>query len=229
MRSSSSLETHSKPESLQISWSKPKKRMRRQISSNNNMKERTWGGSYIPTKRQARRLRSWINGSYPKGHRIHIRFKALFSVIMLCFIRSINLVGYELPPIRGSRKSKSFNSSCGLLHKVGNGLTEVTNKEIVKGIEKRLGRTLKGWVDELPQVLWTHKTSQKRSNGESPFSLTYEMEAVLPIEIRLPTKTTKKVNLVQNEKDLRINLEVLEERREIAAIMEAAYKKKLEK
>ncbi|GJR28755.1 reverse transcriptase domain-containing protein [Tanacetum coccineum] len=108
-------------------------------------------------------------------------------------------------------------------------LTEVTNKKIVKGIEKRLGRTHKGWVDELPQVLWAHRTSPKRSNGESPFSLTYGTEAVLLIEISIPTKRTKKVDLTQNEKDLRINLEVLEERRETAAIREATYKKKLKK
>ncbi|GKD67913.1 reverse transcriptase domain-containing protein [Tanacetum coccineum] len=79
-----------------------------------------------------------------------------------------------------------------------------------------------------PQVLWAHRTSLKRSNGESPFSLTYGTKAVLPIEISIPTKRTRRVDTTQNEKDLRINLEVLEERREIAAIREATYKKKLE-
>ncbi|GJR72932.1 reverse transcriptase domain-containing protein [Tanacetum coccineum] len=113
-------------------------------------------------------------------------------------------------------------------HPQGNGLTEVTNKEIVKGIEKRLGITHKGWVDELLQVLWAHGTSLKRSNGESPFSLTYETEAVLTIEISIPIKRTRKEDPTQNEKDLRINLKVLEERTEIAAVMEVAYKKKLE-
>ncbi|GJZ07331.1 reverse transcriptase domain-containing protein [Tanacetum coccineum] len=96
-------------------------------------------------------------------------------------------------------------------------------------MEKRLGRTHKGWVNELPQVLWAHRTRPKRSNRESPFSLTYETKAISPIEISIPTKRTRKIDPIQNEKDLRINLEVLEERREIAAIREAAYKKKLEK
>ncbi|GJV58720.1 reverse transcriptase domain-containing protein [Tanacetum coccineum] len=108
-------------------------------------------------------------------------------------------------------------------------LMKVTNKEIVKEIEKRLGRTHKGWVDELPQVLWAHRTNPKRSNGESPFSLTYGTEVVMPIEISIPTKRTKRVDPTQNEKDLKINLEILEERREIAAIREAAYKEKLER
>ncbi|GKE31389.1 reverse transcriptase domain-containing protein [Tanacetum coccineum] len=84
-----------------------------------------------------------------------------------------------------------------------------------------------GWVDELLQELWAHRTSPKKSNEESPFSLTYGTEAVLPIEISIPTKRTRTVDPDQNEKDLRVNLEVLEERRE-TAIREAAYKKKLE-
>ncbi|GJR06850.1 reverse transcriptase domain-containing protein [Tanacetum coccineum] len=79
-------------------------------------------------------------------------------------------------------------------HPQGNGLTEVKNKEIFKGIEKRLIRTQKGWVDELPQVLWAHRTSPKKSNEESAFSLTYGTEAVLPIEISIPTKRTRKVD-----------------------------------
>nr|GEU87367.1 hypothetical protein [Tanacetum cinerariifolium] len=52
-------------------------------------------------------------------------------------------------------------------------------------------------------------------------------EAVLPFEINIPPKRTKKVDSTQNEKDLRISLDVLEERWEIAAIREAAYKKNL--
>ncbi|GJR65821.1 reverse transcriptase domain-containing protein [Tanacetum coccineum] len=40
-------------------------------------------------------------------------------------------------------------------HPQGNGLIEVTNKEIVKGMEKRLGRAHKGWRDELRRTIST--------------------------------------------------------------------------
>ncbi|GJS24270.1 reverse transcriptase domain-containing protein [Tanacetum coccineum] len=96
-------------------------------------------------------------------------------------------------------------------------------------MEKRIGRAHKGWVDELPHVIWAHITSLKRSNGETPFSLTYGTKALLPVEISVPTKRTQKVNLAHNEKDLRMDLELLEEIRELITITEAAYKKKLEK
>ncbi|XP_071739263.1 uncharacterized protein [Rutidosis leptorrhynchoides] len=68
-------------------------------------------------------------------------------------------------------------------HPQGNGQVEVTNPYIIKGIEKRLGKCRKGWVDELPLVLWAHRTTPKRSNGETPYSLAYRTKAVLPTEI----------------------------------------------
>ncbi|GKC51193.1 reverse transcriptase domain-containing protein [Tanacetum coccineum] len=41
---------------------------------------------------------------------------------------------------------------------------------------------VEAWVDELPQVLWAHRTTPKSSNGEIPFSLVYGSEVVIPIE-----------------------------------------------
>ncbi|GJY50763.1 reverse transcriptase domain-containing protein [Tanacetum coccineum] len=48
-----------------------------------------------------------------------------------------------------------------------------------------------GWVDELPHVLWAHRTTPKSSNGETPFSLTYGFEAIVPIDISVETKRIK--------------------------------------
>ncbi|GKF81943.1 reverse transcriptase domain-containing protein [Tanacetum coccineum] len=47
----------------------------------------------------------------------------------------------------------------------------------MEGIKTRLGRERKGWVDDLPNVLWVHRTSLKTSNEETPYSLTFESEA----------------------------------------------------
>ncbi|GKD39737.1 reverse transcriptase domain-containing protein [Tanacetum coccineum] len=68
-------------------------------------------------------------------------------------------------------------------HPQANGLVEKANKSLMEGIKTRLGRERAGWVDELPNVLWAHRTSIKTSNGETPFSLTYGSEAVIPAEI----------------------------------------------
>jgi transposase InsO family protein len=64
-----------------------------------------------------------------------------------------------------------------------NGQAERVNRNIIEGIKARLGRVRAGWIEELPHVLWAYRTTTKSSNGETPFSLTYGAEAMIPMEI----------------------------------------------
>ncbi|GJX08664.1 reverse transcriptase domain-containing protein [Tanacetum coccineum] len=76
-------------------------------------------------------------------------------------------------------------------------------------------------LEEVSHVLWAHRTMIKSSNRETPFSLTYGMKAVIPVEISMPTLRTAEVDMIKNDEALGINLDLLEERREQAAIQEA--------
>ncbi|GJT76328.1 hypothetical protein Tco_1043053 [Tanacetum coccineum] len=69
----------------------------------------------------------------------------------------------------------------------------------------------------------------KSSNGDTPFLLTYGTEAVIPAEIGMPTLWTTEIDLTKNNEALGMNLDLIEERREQAAIQEAKSKKKMEK
>ncbi|GJY21088.1 hypothetical protein Tco_0393654 [Tanacetum coccineum] len=69
----------------------------------------------------------------------------------------------------------------------------------------------------------------KSSNGETPFSLTYGTKAVIPVEIGMPALRTTEVDMIKNDEALEINFDLLEERREQAAIQEAKSKAKMEK
>ncbi|GJR18281.1 reverse transcriptase domain-containing protein [Tanacetum coccineum] len=71
-------------------------------------------------------------------------------------------------------------------------------------------------------------TSIKTSNGETPFSLAYGSKAVIPTEIGMPTYRTIMIKEGLNEEEIRLNLDLLTERWELAAIREARYKTKLE-
>ncbi|GJX33468.1 reverse transcriptase domain-containing protein [Tanacetum coccineum] len=95
---------------------------------------------------------------------------------------------------------------------------ERANRSLGEGIKARLGEKNKNWVEEISHVLWAHRTLIKSSNGETPFSLTYGAEAVIPMEIGMPTLRTAKVDMIKNNEALGINLDLLEERREQAAI-----------
>ncbi|GJS07679.1 reverse transcriptase domain-containing protein [Tanacetum coccineum] len=88
-------------------------------------------------------------------------------------------------------------------------------------------------------VFWTGETNglverAKRSLGEgikardTPLSLTYGTKAVIPADIGLPTLRIAEVDLTQNNEALEINLDLLEEQREQAAIREAKSKAKME-
>ncbi|GJT05099.1 reverse transcriptase domain-containing protein [Tanacetum coccineum] len=114
-------------------------------------------------------------------------------------------------------------------HPQSNGLVERANRSLGEGIKARLGEGNKNWLEELPHVLWAHRTMIKSSNDDTPFSLTYGTEAVIPAEIGMPTYRTAVVDAVHNDEELRLNLDLLEERRERAAIREAKAKLNMKK
>ncbi|GKE06750.1 reverse transcriptase domain-containing protein [Tanacetum coccineum] len=103
------------------------------------------------------------------------------------------------------------------------------HSNIGEGINARLEARSKNWMEELSHVLWVHRTMIKTSNGDTPFSLTYGTEAVIPAEIGMPTLRTAEMDIAQNNEALEVNLDLLEERREQAAIREAKSKEKMEK
>ncbi|GJR16181.1 reverse transcriptase domain-containing protein [Tanacetum coccineum] len=82
----------------------------------------------------------------------------------------------------------------------------------------------------LPEALGkAHRTSLKTSNWETPYSLTFGSEALIPIEIGMPTQQMMMIKEGNgNEEKIRLNLDLLTERREAAAIREARYKMKME-
>ncbi|CAL2271068.1 unnamed protein product [Prunus armeniaca] len=59
--------------------------------------------------------------------------------------------------------------------------------------------------------LIAYRTTKQKPTGESPFSLAYGTEAVIPTEIGLPTVRTLVVESNDNEQQLAHNLDMLEE------------------
>ena len=83
------------------------------------------------------------------------------------------------------------------------------------------------WVEELPHDLWTYWTTLRRSTGETPFSMSYGAEVVIPIETGFPTLRTQTFNPNDNNRLLERSLDLLEERKENAMIQLAYYQHKL--
>ena len=66
-----------------------------------------------------------------------------------------------------------------------------------------------------------------RSTGETLFSMSYGVEAVIPIETGFPTLRTQMFNPNDNDRLLERSLNLLEERRENAMVQLAYYQHKL--
>ncbi|XP_030950110.1 uncharacterized protein LOC115974023 [Quercus lobata] len=133
--------------------------------------------------------------------------------------------------------SKAFRRYCSKLGIVNrystpaypqsNGQAEAVNKTILNGLKKRLDDSKGIWVEELAHVLWTYRTTPCRSTGETPFSLTYGAEAVIPLEVNFPTQRTSTFCPSTNDKLLEKSLDLIDERREGAMVHLANYQQKL--
>lgn len=73
--------------------------------------------------------------------------------------------GFGVPMIVVTDFEKTLNdlkvqhSKAPVSYPQSNGQVEITNKAILHGIKKRLTEANINWVDELPNVLWSHRTS----------------------------------------------------------------------
>ena len=89
----------------------------------------------------------------------------------------------------------------------------------MNGFKKRLDDAKGKWVEELSHVLWTYRTTPRRSTGETPFSMTYGAEAVIPLETGF--------TLDNNDGLLEKSLDLIEERTENVMVQLAYYQYKL--
>nr|CAN71147.1 hypothetical protein VITISV_038768 [Vitis vinifera] len=104
-----------------------------------------------------------------------------------------------------------------------NGQAEATNKTLFMALKKRLEQAKGKWVEELPGVLWAYRTTPGRPIGNTPFALTYGMDAIIPTEIGLPTIRTEAGTQDDANEELGRNLDWADEVREIASIRMADY------
>ena len=98
---------------------------------------------------------------------------------------------------------------------------------MVNRLKKRLDDAKGKWVEELPHVLWTYRTIPRRSIGETPFSMTYGAEAIIPLKTCFPTLRTSSFNPSDNDEQLTKSLDLIKEKRKNAMVQLAYYQQKL--
>ncbi|XP_004296218.1 PREDICTED: gypsy retrotransposon integrase-like protein 1-like [Fragaria vesca subsp. vesca] len=79
---------------------------------------------------------------------------------------------------------------------------EAVNKIIKKLLKKKLDDEKGLWAQRLPETLWAIRTTATRSTGETPFSLAFGTEAVIPIELTVPSGRVEGYNEDTNAEGL---------------------------
>ena len=92
-----------------------------------------------------------------------------------------------------------------------NGQAEVTNWSLLKIIKTWLEGAKGIWLYELPSVLWAYKTIVRTPIGETPFNLAYGSDVVIPAEVDLTSYRVAHYNNEENEKQLRLSLDLMDE------------------
>ena len=112
-----------------------------------------------------------------------------------------------------------------------NGVVEAAIKNIKKIMQKMVV-TYKDWHEMLPFALHGYRTTVRTSTGATPFSLVYGMEAVLPVEVEIPSlRIMRDVELdesewVQNRLD---QLELIDEKRLTVVCHGQVYQQRMRK
>ena len=106
------------------------------------------------------------------------------------------------------------NYYSSLAHPQFNGKVEVTIRALKAAVKTKL-EDLKGkWVEYLPKVLWVYRITRKTATQETPFALAFGTEAVALVEIGLKSPRIELASVEHNEEALRLNLDLLDEKRE---------------
>ena len=93
----------------------------------------------------------------------------------------------------------------------GNGQVEAVNKVIVNGLKKRLDDAKGKWVEELSHVFWTYWNTPRGLTEETPFSMTYGAEDVIPLETGFPMLKMSSFTSSNNDGLLGKSLDFIEE------------------
>ena len=105
-------------------------------------------------------------------------------------------------------------------HPQSNGQVERINGLVTSGVKKRLMTPLQraagAWVEELPSVLWSLRTTPNRSTQYTPFFMVYGAEAVLPSDVRYNAPRVTAYTEADSTAALENDIDVLDEAREIA-------------
>jgi transposase InsO family protein len=118
-----------------------------------------------------------------------------------------------------------------IAHPQSNGQVERANGLILSGVKPRLVEPLERsagcWIEELPAVLWSLRTTPNKSTGVTPFFLVYGAEAVIPTDIEFDLPCVTMYTEAEAKEAREDGVDLLEEGRLLALSRSAIYQHSL--
>lgn len=116
-------------------------------------------------------------------------------------------------------------------HPESNGQVERANGMLLQGIKPlifdRLEKFGRQWLEELPKVLWSLRTTRSRATGFTPFYMVYGSEAILPTNIEYGAPRVKAYNGQEVEIYLKDAMDRLDEARGVTILRSTKYQQAL--
>jgi hypothetical protein len=118
------------------------------------------------------------------------------------------------------------NTFISVEHPQANGQAESANKVILRAIKRRLSSKGEAWVAHLTPILWSYHTTPQSSTGETPFTMVYGADAMIPAEINPPSWRHETTTTQENNEALQDNLDLIQEVRDKAHFREFVTKQR---
>ncbi|PKA56154.1 hypothetical protein AXF42_Ash015639 [Apostasia shenzhenica] len=115
-------------------------------------------------------------------------------------------------------------SFASVRHPQSNGQAEASNKNFLNTLKKRIDKFGSSWPTELPAAIWGLNCTPTAATGQTPFSLVFGGEALIPVELEVYSPRVENASTFdppalsdwqnQNESTRRFELDLLEENRD---------------
>jgi transposase InsO family protein len=116
-------------------------------------------------------------------------------------------------------------------HPQTNGQVERANGMMLQGLKPRifdqLNKSSRKWLQELPAVVWSLRTTPSRATEFTPFFLVHGAEAVLPTDLEYGSPRVRGYDEGTNQRAREDSLDQLDEARLVALMHSARYQQSL--
>ena len=126
---------------------------------------------------------------------------------------------------------EEFLQQLGIRHRLSsvehpqtNGQAEAANKVILNELKKKLSGAKGLWAEEIPSILWGYHCTPQSSTQETPFRMTYGVDAMIPVELGETSWRRQHFDPGHNDDSVRNHLDLVHEVRNEAAIRQHAAK-----